>query len=101
MICHDARQLMSSQDTGHIKSTVGANIRAGRDRIGLGQRQLGGLVNGVDGQTVSRWERGLVMPSTENLIALADAFDVPVAWFYVDHGDAAPEPRYTREDDSR
>lgn len=86
---------MSSQATGHLRSIVGANIAAGRKRRKLSQRQLGGLVNGVDAATVSRWERGVVMPSTANLVTLAEVFEVDPSWFHVDHD---RKHRYTHEE---
>lgn len=76
---------MSSQVPGHIKTILARNIREARDARGLTQRQLGALVNDMDGMTVSRWERGRVTPSLENMTALANALGVDVAWLYTDH----------------
>jgi len=76
---------MSSQAPGHIKLIVARNIREARDARGLTQRELGALVNGMDGLAVSRWERGKVLPSTQSLTALATALGVDAAWFYTDH----------------
>jgi transcriptional regulator with XRE-family HTH domain len=36
-----------------------------------------------DFMTVSRWERGVHLPSLENQIALGQALDRDVSWFYV------------------
>ncbi len=76
---------MSMQATRHIKSIVGANIRAARDGAGLTQRELGALVNGMESINVSRWERGQVIPSATSMVALADALNRDVGWFYTDH----------------
>ena len=34
---------------------------------------------------VSDWERGVHVPSTQNLLALATATGRSLAWFYTDH----------------
>lgn len=72
---------MSSQARPQIVSTVAANIRAARDAKNLTQRELGVML-GVDAMYVSRWERGVVMPSPPNVEALADALGVSVAFLY-------------------
>jgi transcriptional regulator with XRE-family HTH domain len=38
---------------------------------------------------VSKWERGKHSPSRENMIRLADLFDVTLAWLYTEHKAAA------------
>lgn len=75
---------MSSQAPNDLRTTVAANIRKARNAKGLTQRQLAGLVNDVDPLAVSRWERGVSLPLSENLEALAAALDRTVAWFYTD-----------------
>jgi transcriptional regulator with XRE-family HTH domain len=80
---------MPSQAPRHIKSIVAQNIRAARDSRGLTQRQLGALVNDMDGLAVSRWERGKVHPSLDSLTTLARVFDVDIAWFYTEHEEQA------------
>lgn len=76
---------MPSQAARQIKPTVAANIKAARVKAGLTQRQLGALVNDVDAMAVSRWERGYVMPSVDNLMALAAALGRDPSWFYAAH----------------
>lgn len=79
---------MSSQGTRHIKTTLGANIKASRESQDITQRELAQTMN-VDPQYVSRWERGVVMPSAVNVQALSDALGVGVGWLYTDHSTAA------------
>lgn len=80
---------MSSQATRQIRSIVGDNIKAARDAKGLKQRELGALVNGMEAIAVSRWERGVVLPTTVNLVRLAEVLERDVSWFYTDHESVA------------
>ena len=54
------------------------NIRLYRKAKGLSQEELAAKLNVVR-QTVSKWEKGLSVPDSEMLIALAEALDVSVA----------------------
>jgi transcriptional regulator with XRE-family HTH domain len=75
---------MPSQAPRHIKSILGANIEAARVAKNMRQRDLAAALD-TDATSVSRWERGKVVPSLEALVRLADALDQTVDWFYVDH----------------
>lgn len=77
---------MTRQTNRHLKIIVGENIRAARGE--MTQRQVANLLD-IDPMSVSRWERGKVLPSTESLIAIADALGRDLGWFYVDHQKAA------------
>ncbi len=73
------------------RARVGQRIREAREKKGWTQRQLAYALPGqADGPTISRWERGGVLPQTDTLEALAKALDVDVSYFL------APEPE--RED---
>ena len=63
------------------------NIRSYRKAKGLSQEELAAKLNVVR-QTVSKWEKGLSVPDSEMLIALAEALDVSVAALL---GEAIPE----------
>lgn len=52
---------------------TGAAIAAHRQRMNLSQQGLAGLMN-VTHQAVSKWEKGLALPDTETLLALAKLF---------------------------
>ena len=73
---------------GHdMRKRVGARIRTAREAKGLSQAGLARLLpSAAEGRDVSRWERGLNMPSWPNLQALATALEVTVAWL-LDEGD--------------
>jgi len=67
---------------------VGDNIRAARLENELTQRALADKI-AIDPMSVSRWERGAVMPSHLNLLSLAEALDRDPAWFYIDREQVA------------
>jgi len=73
---------MASEDR---RRRVGARIREARTAKQFSQRELAELLPGaVDGNYVSRWERGETMPSWANLEALGAALDVSVVWLLAD-----------------
>lgn len=53
------------------------NLKLFRAGKGVGQKQLAELLN-ITVKTVSHWETGYCEPSINQLIALADFFDVTV-----------------------
>lgn len=56
---------------------LGENISAERKRQGFSQDDIAVLI-GVSRQAVSKWEKGLSSPSTENMIKLAEILKVSV-----------------------
>lgn len=70
----------------NLAHIVGSNLRAAREALDLTQRELALRLGGkTDGQRISDWERGVNRPSDLSLVALADALQRDVAWFYTDH----------------
>lgn len=65
---------------------IGARIRALREARGWSQSRLAyeTHVPTISGVQVSRWERGVFVPSRTNLEALAYALDVPAERFFYD-----------------
>ena len=53
------------------------NIKIARIQKNISQKQLGEML-GVTYQTVSRWENGVMLPTTENLIKLSDVLEVSI-----------------------
>lgn len=51
-------------------------LRQQRDKMGLTQEALGELL-GVDGLTVSRWERGERLPQQRHWPRISEILDVP------------------------
>lgn len=83
---------MPSQENGHpvsIKVLVGTNIKAAREARDMTQSDLGKEV-GTDSTSVSRWERGRVVPNFKTLTAIGVAVGHDLAWFYTDH-EAEPQ----------
>jgi len=74
---------------GHdMRKRVGERIRQAREAKGLSQSGLARLLpTAAEGRDVSRWERGLNMPSWTNLQALAEALEVTIGWL-LDDGDS-------------
>lgn len=73
---------MTSRVTTDFAPTVAANIKRARQEMGMTQREFGAAINGLDSLAVSRWERGVSLPSRENLAALSDLTGREVGWFY-------------------
>lgn len=53
------------------------NIKIARIQKNISQKQLGEML-GVTYQTISRWENGVMLPTTENLIKLSDVLEVSI-----------------------
>jgi transcriptional regulator with XRE-family HTH domain len=79
----------ASDATTDLTAIIAANIRAARRSAGLTQHALAVAIGRGDAMTVSRWERAEHRPSDESLVALAEALQRPIAWFYVDHAGTA------------
>lgn len=75
---------MPTHETPHIRSTVGANIARLRGAAKMSQRALAAEI-GMDQISVSRWERGKVMPRPETLDQIARVFDIEVGLLYLHH----------------
>jgi ribosome-binding protein aMBF1 (putative translation factor) len=67
-----------------IETRVAANVLLARKNAGLSQRRLADLLE-TGTLTISRWENAHVLPSTTNLIALADQLGLDPGWFYQAH----------------
>ena len=59
--------------------TLGHRIQRKRKEKGLSQEKLGEQLN-VSRQTVYKWENDQTIPELNNLIAMAELFDVRVGW---------------------
>jgi transcriptional regulator with XRE-family HTH domain len=68
---------------------VGRRMRQRRTLIGMTQERLAAAL-GITFQQVQKYERGINRVSASRLAQLADALDVPIAYFFQDS--AAPEP---------
>lgn len=68
----------------HIASTIGSNIRARREALGMTQRDLAKKLD-TNEMAISRWELGKHRPSAEHEVKLADAlFDGDTAALYME-----------------
>lgn len=63
------------QEKAAVQKSLGEVIKAHRDRCGMTQELMAERL-GVSRQAVSKWESGRSEPSTSNLLALADLFEV-------------------------
>lgn len=79
---------MTSQAANQIVTTLARNILDARLAAGYTQRTLA-IEMGLDIRAISRWERGGITPSRENLAKLADLTKRDPGWFYTDHEQAA------------
>lgn len=69
-------------------------LTAIRKNNGFTQEKLG-VMMGVSNRAVSKWERGLALPSTENIYKLSKIFGVPVDTFFI------PPREAVKEDETR
>ena len=53
------------------------NLKLFRKQAGIGQAKLADMI-GISPKTVSHWETGYTEPSVDELIKLADIFDVSI-----------------------
>lgn len=63
-----------------IKKSLGQVIKNHREAKGYTQEFVAEKL-GVSRQAVSKWEKGTTEPSTSNLFALANLFDMPIEEF--------------------
>jgi len=80
-----------------LSAIVGHNIRVRRTQLGLTQNELARAL-GIEVETVSRYERGLVAPSFPQLGKLCDVLGIP-AWTLFSDGSSVPDAHgYTVDD---
>jgi transcriptional regulator with XRE-family HTH domain len=79
----------TSPTTAGLKALVGRNIANAREQRGWSQIELATASGVTDAQRVSKWERGVYMPSTDALTGLAAALGKDLAWFFTDHAEKA------------
>ena len=72
-----------------LSETVGKNIQACRKRTGLTQNQLAQEL-GIEVETVSRYERGIVAPSFSQLENICNVFEIP-PWLLFSDGSFVPD----------
>ncbi|WP_322005603.1 helix-turn-helix domain-containing protein [Paraburkholderia tropica] len=60
-----------------VEVRLGKAIARERSALGLTQEELAQAI-GVQQETISRFERGVVLPPLQRLIQLADVFDIPL-----------------------
>lgn len=80
----------SSAETpkGSLSAIVGRNIQKRRQELGLTQSQLAQVL-GVEVETVSRYERGVVAPSFPQLEKVCDVLQIQ-AWTLFSDGTEVP-----------
>ncbi|MBQ0012451.1 MAG: helix-turn-helix transcriptional regulator [Clostridiales bacterium] len=57
---------------------TGSNIIRLRENAGLSVRDLQDLFGFATPQAIYKWQRGVCMPTIDNLVVLSDAFRVPI-----------------------
>lgn len=69
---------MTSAKHQEINQLIGKTIAKYRQQKGLTQEQLAEILN-LGNETISRMERGLIMPNVARLLELAEIFDCSAA----------------------
>jgi transcriptional regulator with XRE-family HTH domain len=57
---------------------TGQNIQSLRQQRGITVRELQGMLGFATPQAIYNWQRGVSLPTVDNLVALAAIFSVPV-----------------------
>lgn len=73
--------------------TLGERIQLKRKELGMSQETLGEKLS-VSRQTVYKWETGLVTPELNNLLAMAEIFQVTVGWLIAEEESPEREKDY-------
>jgi len=68
-----------------MRQEIGKRLRLIRDKKGITQTELGEKL-GIQFQHVSKYERGETVPTWENLIKLAELFDININWLLTGKG---------------
>ena len=71
------RSKNTSRDTSVVQKSLGEILKAHRTRCNMTQEHIAEAL-GVSRQAVSKWEIGASVPSTANLLALAELYDISV-----------------------
>jgi Zn-dependent peptidase ImmA (M78 family)/DNA-binding XRE family transcriptional regulator len=67
----------------NIKDTFAKQLKAARRMANMSMTELAEAMKGkIKKQSISKYEKGVMVPSSENLIALADILKVPVDYFF-------------------
>ncbi len=64
-----------------MESSISKRIKQLRENGKISQRELARQL-GISNRAVSKWELGISCPSTENLVKIADIFNVPLEFFF-------------------
>lgn len=68
-----------------MRQEIGKRLRLIREKKGITQAELGEKL-GIQFQHVSKYERGETVPTWENLIKLAELYDVNINWLLTGKG---------------
>ena len=69
----------------NVKSHIPNSLKKYRDRMGYSQKEVARILGFKSAGRLSRWERGLAMPSVENLLKLSFLYSTLPAQLYSDH----------------
>jgi Zn-dependent peptidase ImmA (M78 family)/transcriptional regulator with XRE-family HTH domain len=73
--------------------SIGERIKSARINVGLSQQELGTKL-GITKMAISKYENGTVTPNSTTLIALSDALDVKVEYFFRSDAPKLTKPVY-------
>ena len=89
---------MSSIKNGKNINTIGTRIKAIRNKYKLNQTQMAKKIN-VHLQTLSRYERNVLMPSVDIISSITEQFNVNPQWLLNAEGEMLKDCR-SKENDS-
>lgn len=78
----------------------GKKVQFLRKENRMSQEKLAERIN-VSRQAVSKWEQGITVPDTDNIVQLSKFFQVPIEYLLFDEYDSAEKARFTPKQETR
>lgn len=79
-----------------VNKDLANRIKKLREKLDFSQQEFADII-GIHLQSISRWERGTIVPSVEAIVTIAEKFGVDPLWLLMGEGAMFKKARYTEE----
>lgn len=79
-----------------MSKKLAIRIKKLREKLGLSQQEFADII-GIHLQSISRWERGTIVPSVEAIATIAEEFGADPLWLLMGEGSMFKNARYTED----